>query len=139
MLTIHTAADSAAADTAVAVDGERIAALGPAAQLEAAYPQARIRRWRGTIGPGLLYEGPLPDAPSARERVHALLRLGATAARPEHLADPALRAAAGRVMLAASDRAPVLEVGGRADLAVFSAEGECLATVLAGRLVHRRA
>jgi hypothetical protein len=37
------------------------------------------------------------------------------------------------------DRRPVLAVGARADLAVFAEDGSCLATVLAGRLVHRRA
>ncbi|PSK62380.1 hypothetical protein B0E53_05705 [Micromonospora sp. MH33] len=41
-------------------------------------------------------------------------------------------------MLAAA-RPAALEVGGRADLAVFGADGSCLATVVAGRLVHRRA
>jgi hypothetical protein len=135
VLTLHIGSDGAG----VAVDGELVAALGPAAELEAAYPAARVRRWRGRVGPGRLHEGPLPDAPSARERVHALLRIGATAARPEHLTDPALRAAAGRNNLAVADRAPVLAVGGRADLAVFGDKGDCLATVLAGRLVHRRA
>ncbi|MHA6760748.1 imidazolonepropionase-like domain-containing protein [Streptacidiphilus sp. PAMC 29251] len=134
MLTLHIAAEQG-----VAVDGELIAAIGPAAELEAAYPTARVRRWRGTLGPGRLHQGPLPDAPSAREQVHALLRAGATAALPEHLTDPALRAAASRNGLAATDRAPVLAVGARADLAVFAEDGECLATVLAGRLVHRRA
>ncbi|MEZ0093965.1 hypothetical protein [Streptacidiphilus sp. EB129] len=139
MLTLHIAeADDGPID-AVLVDGERVAALGPAGELEAAHPQARVRRWRGTLGPGRLHDGPLPDAPSARERVHAVLRLGATAVRPEQLTDPALRTAASRVGLAVGDREPALTVGGRADLAVFGADGECLATVLAGRLVHRRA
>ncbi|MBC3842836.1 hypothetical protein GXW82_29615 [Streptacidiphilus sp. 4-A2] len=134
MLTIH-----ATPGLAVAVDGERVLAVGPAEELAAAYPQARVRRWAGTLGPGRLHQGPLPDAPSARERVHALLRAGATAAHPAHLADPELRAAAHRVGLAGLDRPPVLAVGARADLAVFAADGGCLATVLAGRLVHRRA
>jgi len=134
LLTIH-----ATPGLAVAVEGERVLALGPAEQLEAAYPRARVRRWAGTIGPGRLHEGPLPDAPSARERVHALLRTGATAAHPEHLTDPELRAAARRNGLAALDRPPVLAVGARADLAVLAEDGSCLATVLAGRLVHRRA
>ncbi|WP_182441471.1 hypothetical protein [Streptacidiphilus sp. PB12-B1b] len=134
MLTIH-----ATPGLAVAVEGDRVVALGPAGQLEQAYPQARVRQWQGVIGPGLLHRGPLPPAPSARERVHALLRLGATAAQPDQLADPVLRAAAHRNGLAVSDRSPVLEVGARADLAVFAADGSCVATVLAGRLVHRRA
>jgi hypothetical protein len=135
LLTIH----AGTGDVAVLVDGERVAALGPAEELEAAYPAARVRSWRGTIGPGRLHEGPLPEAPSAREQVHAVLRLGATRVRAEHLADPALRAAANRVQLAVGAAAPALLVGGRADLAVFSPDGDCLATVLAGRLVHRRA
>ena len=134
MLTIH-----ATPGLAVAVEGEQVLALGPAEELEAAYPQARVRRWAGVIGPGRLHQGPLPDAPSARERVHALLRIGATAARPEQLTDPELRAAAGWNKLALLDHEPVLAVGARADLAVFAEDGSCLATVLAGRLVHRRA
>ncbi|MFC1409297.1 hypothetical protein ACEZCY_10605 [Streptacidiphilus sp. N1-12] len=134
MLTLHIAAGQG-----VLVDGELIAATGPAEELEAGHPTARVRRWRGTLGPGRLHPGPLPDAPSAREQVHALLRAGATAARPEHLADPALRAAARRNGLAITDREPELIIGARADLAVFDADGNCLATVLAGRLVHRRA
>ncbi|MFC1419983.1 imidazolonepropionase-like domain-containing protein [Streptacidiphilus cavernicola] len=134
MLTLHIGADQG-----VLVDGELVAAVGPAAELEAAYPAVRVRRWRGTLGPGRLHRGPLPDAPSARERVHALLRTGATAACPEHLADPELRTAASRNGLAVADRDPVLAVGGRADLAVFAEDGACLATVLGGRLVHRRA
>jgi predicted amidohydrolase YtcJ len=137
LLTLHVTPEPAAA--AVLVDGELIAAVGPAAELEAAYPTARVRRWQGVLGPGLLHRGPLPDAPSARERVHALLRNGATAACAEDLADPELRAAADRNKLAATGRAPLLAVGARADLAVFAEDGSCLATVLAGRLVHRRA
>ncbi|MFC1437927.1 hypothetical protein ABUW04_06610 [Streptacidiphilus sp. N1-10] len=136
MLTLHVGSVDG---TAVAVDGERIAALGPAAELEAAYPQARVRRWDGTVTPGALHQGALPDAPSARERVYALLRAGATAAEPAAFADPELRAAAHRNGLATDGRTPTLAVGGRADLAVFSAAGDCLATVLGGRLVHRRA
>ena len=123
----------------MAVDGERIAALGPAAELEAAYPQARVRRWEGTVTAGALHRGALPDAPSARERVYALLRSGATSAQPDALADPELRAAAHRNGLAMDGHTPALAVGGRADLTVLAADGSCLATVLGGRLVHRRA
>jgi hypothetical protein len=36
-------------------------------------------------------------------------------------------------------RPPALITTGRADLAVFADDGSCLATVVAGRLVHRRA
>jgi hypothetical protein len=135
VLTIH-----ATPDLAVAVEGERIVALGPPGELAAAYPQARVRHWAGRLEAGLLHEGPLPDAPSARERVHACLRLGATGARAEYLvSDPALHQAASRNKFAVLDRRPALAVGARADLAVFAEDGGCLATVLAGRLVHRRA
>ncbi|MEY9837020.1 hypothetical protein [Streptacidiphilus sp. EB103A] len=135
MLTLHTGSDG----IAVAVDGERIAAHGPADELAAAYPQARVRRWDGVVTPGALHQGALPDAPSARERVYALLRSGATAAQPAAFADPELRAAAHRNGLATDGHTPTLAVGGRADLAVRAADGSCLATVLGGRLVHRRA
>ncbi|WP_042396304.1 imidazolonepropionase-like domain-containing protein [Streptacidiphilus carbonis] len=135
MLTLHTGSDG----TAVAVDGERIAAVGPAAELESAYPRARVRRWDGVVAPGALHQGALPDAPSARERVYALLRSGATAAQPAAFTDPELRAAAHRNGLAVDGRTPVLAVGSRADLAVRAPDGSCLATVLGGRLVHRRA
>ncbi|MFF4079459.1 hypothetical protein ACFYZN_08635 [Streptomyces sp. NPDC001777] len=57
MLTIH-AADAVhggpdGAD-AVAVDGAVVVAVGPCAELAAARPAARIRRWSGLITPGLL-------------------------------------------------------------------------------------
>jgi cytosine/adenosine deaminase-related metal-dependent hydrolase len=136
LLTLHVGSEDG---IAVVVDGERIAALGPAVELEAAYPQARVRRWDGVVTPGALYQGALPDAPSARERVYALLRSGATAAQPAAFADPELRAAAHRNGLAMDGHTPTLAVGGRADLAVLAADGSCLATVLGGRLVHRRA
>ena len=140
MLTLHTGSDG----TAVAVDGERIAALGPTTELEAAYPQARVRRWDGTVTAGGLHRGALPAAPSAAGRTPApvrwaLLRSGATAAEPAAFADPELRAAAHRNGLAMDGHTPTLAVGGRADLTVLAADGNCLATVLGGRLVHRRA
>lgn len=59
MLTIHAAplvlpvGAAAVADGAVAVDGDRIAALGPYAEVSAAHPAARIRRWPGLLTPGL--------------------------------------------------------------------------------------
>ncbi|MGW1333020.1 imidazolonepropionase-like domain-containing protein [Streptomyces rubiginosohelvolus] len=59
MLTIHAAplvlpvGAAAVADGAVAVDGDRIAALGPYAEVAAAHPAARIRRWPGLLTPGL--------------------------------------------------------------------------------------
>ncbi|MGK5730882.1 imidazolonepropionase-like domain-containing protein [Streptomyces sp. URMC 124] len=61
MLTLHaadlllTAAPGAAAvpGGAVAVDGDRIAALGPYEDVAAAHPGARVRRWPGVLTPGL--------------------------------------------------------------------------------------
>ncbi|MFJ3574597.1 imidazolonepropionase-like domain-containing protein [Streptomyces rubiginosohelvolus] len=59
MLTIHAAplvlpvGAAAVADGAVAVDGDRIAALGPYAEVAAAHPAARVRRWPGLLTPGL--------------------------------------------------------------------------------------
>ncbi|EXU65936.1 hypothetical protein Z951_22530 [Streptomyces sp. PRh5] len=148
MLTLHAApvvrvtpGDAAPLhDAAVAVDGDRIAAIGPLAELRGTYPRARVREWPGELGPALVHEGPVPDAPSPRERIHALLRRGATAVLAHHLGDAELRAAAHRGGIAVLDRPrpPALAPAGRADLAVFDADGACLATVVAGRLVHRR-
>ncbi|MFJ9886193.1 imidazolonepropionase-like domain-containing protein [Streptomyces sp. NPDC091287] len=59
MLTIHAAplvlpvGAAAVVDGAVAVDGERIAALGPYEEVVAAHPAARVRRWPGLLTPGL--------------------------------------------------------------------------------------
>ncbi|MDQ0986226.1 hypothetical protein [Streptomyces sp. V2I9] len=59
MLTIHAAplvlpvGAAAVVDGAVAVDGDRIAALGPYAEVAAAHPAARVRRWPGLLTPGL--------------------------------------------------------------------------------------
>ncbi|MFD5690866.1 imidazolonepropionase-like domain-containing protein [Streptomyces rubiginosohelvolus] len=59
MLTIHAAplvfpvGAAAVADGAVAVDGDRIAALGPYEEVAAAHPAARVRRWPGLLTPGL--------------------------------------------------------------------------------------
>ncbi|WP_406061080.1 hypothetical protein OG462_25595 [Streptomyces sp. NBC_01077] len=52
MLTIHVA--EATPETAVLVDGDRIAAVGPYEDLAAAGPDARVRRWPGILTPGLL-------------------------------------------------------------------------------------
>lgn len=152
MLTIHTAeavrltwdvpVTGAGPSTvgAVVVDGGRIVALGPPTEVEDRFPGARIRRWPGTLGPGLIHRGPLPEAPSPRERVHEVLKRGAVAVLAEHVGAPGLRVAAGRndVVVLTSLRPETLVVGGRADLAVFDATGACVATVCAGRLVHRR-
>jgi cytosine/adenosine deaminase-related metal-dependent hydrolase len=41
-------------DGAVAIAGDRIAAIGPRAELQAAYADARVRAWRGVLTPGLV-------------------------------------------------------------------------------------
>jgi predicted amidohydrolase YtcJ len=148
VLTIHTADEFRVAwdaepvkDGAVAVEGTRIAAVGPLAALQERFPGTRVRRWPGTLGPALVHEGPLPQAPTPRERVHAVLKLGAVAVLEQHVDTPELRAAAERndvVVLPGTRRPGVLVETGRADLAVFDEAGACLATVCAGRLVHRR-
>ncbi|MGW8486555.1 imidazolonepropionase-like domain-containing protein [Streptomyces sp. NPDC055886] len=59
MLTIHAAplvlpvGAAAVVDGAVAVDGDRIAALGPYEDVVATHPAARVRRWPGLLTPGL--------------------------------------------------------------------------------------
>ncbi|MDX6356147.1 MAG: hypothetical protein QOF98_3050 [Streptomyces sp.] len=149
-------------DGAVLVDGERIAAVGSYEELAAAHPAARVRRWSGTLRAGLaegsvreLLEGTYhpdprdPDRPrdraeSVRRGIHLLLRRGVTAVADD-FTDPGVRAAVDRGGLvrvpeavSESGYGTALAVGGRADLAVFDADGTCVATVLAGRLVHRR-
>jgi cytosine/adenosine deaminase-related metal-dependent hydrolase len=141
---------------AVLVDGDRIAGVGPFAELAAAHPAARVRSWPGTLRAGLaeggareLLEGtrnpdprdparPYDRAESVRRGIHQLLRRGVTAVADD-FTDPAVRAAVDRGgLLRGRSRDPALAVGARADLAVFAPDGECVATVLAGRLVHRR-
>ncbi|MFB8028438.1 hypothetical protein ACFQ6U_27255 [Streptomyces sp. NPDC056465] len=59
MLTVHAAplvlpvGAAAVAEGAVAVDGDRIVALGPLDAVVAAHPAARVRRWPGVLTPGL--------------------------------------------------------------------------------------
>ncbi|MFI9242265.1 imidazolonepropionase-like domain-containing protein [Streptomyces sp. NPDC053086] len=59
MLTIHAAplvlpvGAAPVADGAVVVDGDRITAVGPYAEVAAAAPGARVRRWPGALTPGL--------------------------------------------------------------------------------------
>ncbi|MEV8594966.1 hypothetical protein [Streptomyces sp. NPDC052012] len=147
MLTIH-AADTLRVhgdaeplkDAAVAVEGDRIAAVGPLDELRDRFPGARVRRWPGVLGPGRVHEGPLPDAPSPRERIHAILKLGAVAVLERHVDSPELRAAAERndVHVLPTSRPAEITIAGRADLAVLDESGACIATVCAGRLVHRR-
>ncbi|MFE7031188.1 hypothetical protein ACFU9Y_12830 [Streptomyces sp. NPDC057621] len=125
---------------AVAVEGDRVAATGSLAELRERFPGARVRVWPGVLGPGLVHLGPVPDAPTPRERVHALLKSGAVAVLAEYADAAGLRAAAERtdVVVLAGAVPCVIRPAGRADLAVFGEDGECLATVCAGRLVHRR-
>ncbi|MFG2879375.1 hypothetical protein ACGFYU_30955 [Streptomyces sp. NPDC048337] len=64
MLTLHTAellvagpGSAPLPGGAVLVEGDRIAGVGPFADLAAAYPHARARRWPGVLTPGLLVRG----------------------------------------------------------------------------------
>ncbi|MET8122797.1 hypothetical protein [Micromonospora sp. NPDC005189] len=148
MLTLHTAPllrrtldGELTPDYAVLVSGDRVEAVGPFAELSEAYAGVRVRRWPGTLGPGLLHDGPLPAAPTPRERVHALLRIGVTAVLVRHLTDPALRAAVDRsdLLVLPAVVPPTLFPGARADLAVHGEDDACLVTVVAGRIAHRRA
>jgi hypothetical protein len=148
LLTVHAADEIRTAwddaeplpDGAVAVEGGRIAAVGPLAEIERRFPGARVRRWPGVLGPGRVHEGPLPDAPSPRERVHEVLKSGAVAVVERYVDATGLRSAAERngLLVLPAPRPAVLAVGARADLTVLGADGACLATVCAGRLVHRR-
>ncbi|MDF2272819.1 hypothetical protein P2Q00_46645 [Streptomyces coacervatus] len=147
MLTIHAADEvrygwdsEPVKDGAVAVEGNRIAAVGTLAEVRERFPDARVRRWPGVLGPGRIHEGPLPDAPSPRERIHAVLKSGAVAILEQYVDTPELRAAAHRndVMVLPVVQPAVLSETTRADLAVFDETGACIATVCAGRLVHRR-
>nr|WP_307865293.1 hypothetical protein [Streptomyces montanisoli] len=129
---------------------------------------ARVRAWDGVLEPGryaadgaalletvywpdpreadALGTEPLPvtsvpmtDArwgASARRGVRRLLARGVTAiAGP--FSRPQVAAAVSRAGL--RDRPADVVAGGHADFAVFDADGDCVVTVLAGRLVHRRA
>ncbi|MFD5765757.1 hypothetical protein ACFWIN_08020 [Streptomyces sp. NPDC127049] len=64
MLTLHVA--EASPETAVLVDGARIAAVGPYEELAEANQDARLRRWPGILTPGLLN----PYAPELLERTY---------------------------------------------------------------------
>lgn len=147
MLTIHAADEvrrgwdaEPLKDAGVAVEGDRVAGVGPLDELRERFPGARVRRWPGVLGPALVHEGPLPEAPSPRERVHAVLKSGATAVLEEYAGAPGVRAAASRNDVAVLPRTKKTAIADteRADLAVFDADGACIATVCAGRLVHRR-
>ncbi|MTE20461.1 hypothetical protein F0L17_15365 [Streptomyces sp. TRM43335] len=186
MLTLHvplavraTGDGEPLAGYAVAVEGDRIAAIDPLGELDAAYPEARIRRWSGVLGPGRCAadaaawleaayhpdprETGLPGIPStepltgealaalemddarwgasARRGLQRLLREGVTSVVGP-FTHPAVRTAVRRSGLAVltAPRPSALAPGARADFAVHD-EGDdrCLATVLAGRLLHRTA
>ncbi|MFF8034946.1 MULTISPECIES: hypothetical protein [unclassified Streptomyces] len=151
METIHTAGELRVSwssepirDGAVVVGRDRIGDVGTFEELRERFPGARVRRWPGVLGPARVHEGPLPAAPTPRERIHAVLKLGAVAVVEEHAGTPGLRAAAERngVVVWPERPSPSWEPRirrtGRADLAVFDDTGACVATVCAGRLVHRR-
>lgn len=169
MLTLHLPTSG----TALAVSDDRVAALGPAPELRAAHPSARVREWQGTVSAGrcaddavtLLEHAYHPDpreadvlgtepltglaldaldlngtrwGHSARRGVQRLLGRGVTAlvgpfTRPE------VRTAVRRsgLVVWTSPRQPELAAGGRADFTVTAADGRCLVTVIAGRLVYR--
>lgn len=74
---------------------------------------------------------------SARRGVQRLLALGTTAVAGP-FARPAVRTAVARSGLRVQGAPQPLAVGGPADFAVIAADGDCLATVVGGRLVHRR-
>ncbi|MDX3521738.1 imidazolonepropionase-like domain-containing protein [Streptomyces scabiei] len=148
MLTIHAADEvrrtwddpEPIKDGAVVVDGALVRAVGPADDVRQQFPDARMRQWPGVLGPGRVHEGPLPQAPSPRERIHAVLKSGATAVLEQHADTPELRAAAERnhVVVLPHTHAPAIVELGRADLVALDDSGACVATVCAGRLVHRR-
>ena len=149
MLTIHVASQvrrrwaddpEPVEDGAVVVVGELVAAVGPLAELREPFQAARVRTWPGVLGPARVHEGPLPNAPSPRERIHAVLKSGATAVLEEYVDSPELRAAAERnhVLILPSPQPAAIREYMRADLAVLDETGACVATVCAGRLVHRR-
>ncbi|MER5434256.1 hypothetical protein [Streptomyces sp. NPDC002588] len=147
MLTIHTAGevrrawdDEPLEEGAVVVEGAQVVAVGPLAEVRERFPGARVRSWPGVLGPARVHEGPLPEAPSPRERIHAVLKSGAVAVLAEHTGSADLRAAAARndVTVLSAPRPTAITDLGRADLAVFDEAGTCVATVCAGRLVHRR-
>ncbi|MFH0242927.1 hypothetical protein ACGRHY_10905 [Streptomyces sp. HK10] len=162
---------------AVVVEGDRIAALGPAGSLAEAYPAARVRHWPGELTPGRCAadaaawleaayhpdprEVGLPGIPgtepltgsalaalpmdevrwghSARRGLQRLLREGVTSVVGP-FTHPAVRTAVRRsgLTVLSAPRPAALSAGARADFAVHTADGGCLATVLAGRLLHRR-
>ncbi|MGW7517288.1 hypothetical protein ACWGJ2_17030 [Streptomyces sp. NPDC054796] len=77
---------------------------------------------------------------SARRGLQRLLASGTTALSGHFTRDPVRRAVErSGVRLLPAPRPRALVPAGPADFAVFASDGACLATVLGGRLVHRRA
>ncbi|MEW1658988.1 hypothetical protein [Streptomyces sp. NPDC093707] len=119
-----------------------------AALLEAAYhPDPREAAELGTepLTGAALAALPLTETrwgASARRGLQRLLAAGTTSLTGP-FTRPAVRTAVHRSGLQETDRTSpgarrVLAPGAPADFAVFAPDGSCLATVLAGRLVHRR-
>ncbi|QKW28852.1 hypothetical protein HUT11_24140 [Streptomyces seoulensis] len=169
MLTLHRPlADEA---RSVLVDGGRILAVGPYAELYAAHGErARVREWNGTVAPGryepdavrlletlywpdpreadALGAEPLPAASvpmtdtrwggSARRGLQRMLGRGVTAVAGPFTRPP-VRTAVQRSGVLVGPAPAVLVPEARADFTVLAVDGSCLATVVGGRLVYRRA
>ncbi|MEU4351690.1 hypothetical protein [Streptomyces sp. NPDC023838] len=80
MLTIH----APGVGEAVLVEGDRVAAIGPYEELASAYPAARVRRWPGALGPGLVN----PYGPELLERAYHPDPREADALGTEPILDP---------------------------------------------------
>ncbi|MFI2778055.1 imidazolonepropionase-like domain-containing protein [Streptomyces sp. ALB3] len=145
MLTVHAAplvlpvGAAAVEGGAVAVDGDRIVALGPYDAVTAAHPTARLRRWPGVLTPGLRqWDGvPLltrcyhPDPREADELGEQPLT-GADLARLAHRMDEPRRAGSVRRGLQRMLRHGTTHVaGGFADPAVRTAVARAGLTVVA--------
>ncbi|MER7760839.1 hypothetical protein [Streptomyces sp. NPDC097619] len=104
MLTLHTAplllpvGSPPVPDGAVLVERDRIAALGPRAELESLRPDARVRAWSGVLAPGLcqwraefLLKGCYHPDPREADRLGRLPLAGAELAVLEPELDAARR------------------------------------------------
>lgn len=103
-------------DGAVAVDGDRVVAVGLRDVVRAAAPAARVREHRGVLAPGLVDARAVLEPGREREGVHALLRAGTAGAALSGASAAGLRAAASaglRAVATAPDPAvPVLSASG---------------------------